>query len=134
MVISYIPVKYVVGPNHDFGYNISATLKGIYLDFNHSVTDSYFTYTAGALGYAFAKGNDINGMIISPNFGMGTVKTEIPTLIGYYRHTFYTLGPGADLRFYLNNVVMGATYRYNIVAEDHRASLHSFCFNFGYKF
>ena len=133
ITMSYVPVKYARGTNHDFGFDASITYRNIYLDYNHSFTKSYFTFQGVALGYAFTFANDENGMIVSPNIGLGTSRVEIPVIAGYYRHTFYLLGLGTDVRFYMGRAIMGFNYRYRIVCEDHRGSVNTLSFNFGYR-
>ena len=101
IIMSHIPVKFAKGVNHDFGFDASITYRNLYLDYNHSFTKSYFTFQGIAAGYAFTFANEENGMVISPNFGIGAAKVDIPTLAGYYRHTYTMLGLGADFRFYM---------------------------------
>ena len=110
ITMSYVPVKYARGTNHDFGFDASITYRNIYLDYNHSFTKSYFTFQGVALGYAFTFANDENGMVVSPNIGLGT-----------------------DVRFYMGRAIMGFNYRYSIVCEDHRGSVNTLSFNFGYR-
>ena len=133
ITMSHIPLKYARGTNHDFGYDASITYRNIYVDYNHSFTKSYFTFQGLALGYAFTIANDENGMVVSPNFGIGAAKVEIPVKAGYYRHTFTMLGLGADFRFYMGHALMGFNYRYSVVSEDFTANIHTISFNFGYR-
>lgn len=134
ITMSHIPLKYARGINHDFGFDASVTYRNLYLDYNHSFTKSYFTFTGFAAGYAFTFANDENGMVISPNIGVGGAKVEIPVIAGYYRHTFTMLGIGADFRFYMGTAVMGFNYRYSVVSEDFTANIHTISFNFGIRF
>lgn len=133
ITLSHIPIKYARGTNHDFGFDASITYRNLYLDYNHSFTKSHFTFQGFAAGYAFTFANDVNGMVISPNFGFGICKFEIPMIADYYRHTFYMLGLGVDFRFYMGRALMGFNYRYSTVTEDFTASIHTVNFNFGYK-
>ena len=133
VTLSHIPMKYAKGTNHDFGFDASITYRNLYLDYNHSFTKSYFTFQGIAAGYAFTFANEENGMVISPNFGIGTCRFEIPTLAGYYRHTYTMLGLGADFRFYMGYAVMGFNYRYSVVSEDFSANIHTINFDFGIR-
>ena len=133
VTLSHIPMKYAKGTNHDFGFDASITYRNLYLDYNHSFTKSHFTFQGFAAGYAFTFANDENGMVVSPNFGIGTCRFEIPMIADYYRHTFYMLGLGVDFRFYMGRALMGFNYRYSTVTEDFTASIHTVSFNFGYK-
>lgn len=131
--ISYIPLKYARGANHDLGYNISGTYKNLYLDYSHSFTQSYFTYQSGALGYSFTWSNKVNGMILSPNIGVGGCKVKIPLIAGYYDHTYTMVGLGLDARFYIGRILMGFNYRNGIVTENHKSSVHTISCNLGYR-
>ena len=133
IIMSHIPVKFAKGVNHDFGFDASITYRNLYLDYNHSFTKSYFTFQGIAAGYAFTFANEENGMVISPNFGIGAAKVDIPTLAGYYRHTYTMLGLGADFRFYMGYAVMGFNYRYSVVSEDFSANIHTINFDFGIR-
>ena len=133
ITLSHIPMRYARGINHDFGFDASVTYRNIYLDYNHSFTKSHFTFRGVALGYAFTFANNENGMVVSPNFGFGACKFEIPMIADYYRHTYYMLGIGADFRFYMGTAVMGFNYRYSTVSEDFTASIHTISFNFGIR-
>ena len=134
VTLSHIPMKYAKGTNHDFGFDASITYRNLYLDYNHSFTKSHFTFQGFAAGYAFTFANDENGMVVSPNFGIGTCRFEIPMIADYYRHTYTTLGIGADFRFYMGTAVMGINYRYSVVSEDFTASIHTVSVDFGVRF
>ena len=133
VTLSHIPMKYAKGTNHDFGFDASITYRNLYLDYNHSFTKSHFTFQGFAAGYAFTFANDENGMVVSPNFGIGTCRFEIPMIADYYRHTYTTLGIGADFRFYMGTAVMGINYRYSVVSEDFSANIHTINFDFGIR-
>ena len=124
------PFTVSVGPN----VTLSHTYRNLYLDYNHSFTKSHFTFQGFAAGYAFTFANDENGMVVSPNFGIGTCRFEIPMIADYYRHTYTTLGIGADFRFYMGTAVMGINYRYSVVSEDFTASIHTVSVDFGVRF
>lgn len=134
MTLSHIPMRYAKGTNHDLGFDVGVTYRNIYAEYNHSLTDSHFTFYGGALGYAITFANDRNGMVVSPNIGFGWCEFEIPMIADYYHHTYYTLGPGVDVRFYMGKAVMGFNYRYSTVTEDIKASVHMMSFNFGLRF
>lgn len=134
MTLSHIPMRYAKGTNHDLGFDASFTYKNLYGSYYHSFTESHFTFYGGALGHTFTFANDRNGMIVSPNFGFGWCEFEIPMIADYYHHTYYTIGLGTDVRFYMGRLVMGFNYRYSVVTEDFSANIHMLSFNFGLRF
>ncbi len=134
MTLSHIPMRYAKGTNHDLGFDASVTYKNLYGSYYHSFTESHFTFYGGALGHTFTFANDRNGMIVSPNFGFGWCEFEIPMIADYYHHTYYTIGLGTDVRFYMGRLVMGFNYRYSVVTEDFSANIHMLSCNFGLRF
>jgi len=133
--MSHIPLTYARGLNHDFGFEVSMTCRRLYASFNNSFTKSYFTYRGGALGCAFVLGNEEEGIIFSPNVGVGTTKVEIPEMAGWFRHDYWMVGPGVDFRFFTDkNVVMGISYRYYFVPEEFKSSVNTISLTLGYRF